>query len=54
MSYCKESVRNIDVLVSNTVVFRSVIDMVHFDISITLLEQYSLLSLVNTRINVSK
>ena len=33
---------------------RGVIDMVHIDISITLLKQYSLLSLVNTHINVPK
>ena len=33
---------------------RGVIDMGHIDISITLLKQYSLLSLVNTYCNVSK
>ena len=33
---------------------RGVIDMGHIDISITLLKQYSLLSLVNTYRNVSK
>ena len=33
---------------------RGVIDMIHIDISINLLKQYSLLSLVNTHINVSK
>ena len=38
----------------NLLVPRGVIDMVHINISITLLKQYSLLSLVNTYINVSK
>ena len=33
---------------------RDVIDMVQIDITITLLKQYNLLSLVNTHINVSK
>ena len=33
---------------------RGVIDMEHIDISITVLKQYSLLSLVNTYCNVSK
>ena len=33
---------------------RAVIDMVHIRISITLLKQYRLLSLVNTHINVLK
>ena len=33
---------------------RGVIDTVHIDISITLLKQYSLVSLVNTHIDVSK
>ena len=33
---------------------RDVIDMTNIDISITLLKQYSLLSLVNTHINATK
>ena len=39
---------------SNPIHIRDVIDMVHIDISITPLKQYSLLSLVSTHINVSK
>ena len=41
-------------MVHNSLNIRGVIDIGHIDISITLLKQYSLLSLVNTYRNVSK
>ena len=47
-------ITRMSVLDSKYVYNRGVIDMGHIDISITLLKQYSLLSLVNTYRNVSK